>query len=421
MRIAVISSAFPVLSQTFVLNQITAFIDAGHDVTIIADHPKEHGNEDTPVHQSVDAYGLRERTLYWGFVENPPLAERLEEKTDLLKSTDYAQIVRGLWAGREALGIGQGPSTWRRVKRAAHLSTVKPFDAIIAHFGTVGLECQALREMGALKGPLITVFHGYDMSLYLREKGFDVYDELLKNGELFLPISGFWKRRLLRMGAEEERTIVHHMGIDPARFTYEPRTPSDDGEVRILSIGRFVEKKGFADGIKAFALIAEEFPKARYTIVGDGDLRPELEALIEELGVAEGVELTGWADREEVLQALQEHHILMVPSLTAADGDMEGIPVVLMEGMATGIAVVSTRHSGIPELVEHERSGLLADEGDVEGLADALRRLVGDPRGWEEFGRQGRATVEEHFSVRELNRRLIEMIGTRFGTSVNAF
>lgn len=409
MHIAVVTGQFPVVSKTFILNQVTGFIDAGHEVTILARPPENPGM----VHPAYEEYGLDDYIVYWSSrTERQQTVGPIVEATLEAGVGDVAHsLVRSIAAA------DRFDESWnlRMAERVVRTSPTPAFDVILCHFGTVGRTCQILRESGAIDGPLVTVFHGYDMSLVLREEGDDFYRELLASGELFLPISDFWRRRLVEMGAPSAKTRVHHMGVDPQRFSFRVRRPDDDGETKILSVARLVEKKGLEYGIRAFRQIAEDFEDVRYTIIGDGELREELEALARSEGVGDRIDFAGWCDREEVLEALGSHQILMTPSVTAEDGDMEGIPVVLMEGMATGIPVVSTRHSGIPELVRHGETGLLADERDVEGLAGHLRTLLDDPSTWEAMGRRGRQVVEEEFAVDVLNEELLALLQERFG------
>jgi colanic acid/amylovoran biosynthesis glycosyltransferase len=161
----------------------------------------------------------------------------------------------------------------------------------------------------------------------------------------------------------------------------------------VLTIGRLVEKKGVADGLRAIAWARRRGVELRYTVIGDGPLRGRLEALAGELGIDDAVRFVGWQVQDAIVEALYGHDVLLAPSVTAQDGDQEGIPVTLMEAMATGMPVVSTRHSGIPELVEHGCSGLLADEGDYAALADALIRLSDSPELARSMARAARLRV----------------------------
>jgi colanic acid/amylovoran biosynthesis glycosyltransferase len=128
-----------------------------------------------------------------------------------------------------------------------------------------------------------------------------------------------------------------------------------------------------------------------------------------ELGVQQSVRLVGAKANAEVIDLLASHHLFVAPSVTAASGDREGIPNVLKEAMATGMPVVSTRHSGIPELVEDGVSGYLVSERDVGALASRLRDLVEHPERWPAMGRAGRTRVENGFASQRLNERLFQL------------
>ncbi|MFU8804984.1 MAG: glycosyltransferase [Bradymonadaceae bacterium] len=393
MKIAFYIGTFPALSETFILNQITGLIDRGHDVHIFAARPAVGSKS----HPDVDKYDLLSRTHYWptpGEAIGHAVAIGPRRVTSLIRATLAADVA---WS---AAMFG----------RALTVERAGAFDAVLCHFGHLGREAQVLRDIGALRGKLLTVFHGYDMSVFLRERGERVYDHLFAHADLLLPISDHWRRKLIGLGADENRTRIHRMGIDCARFEFRPRHPDPDGLVHVVTIGRLTEKKGIRHGVEAIARLVEKHPNVRYHIVGDGDLRSDIESLVASLGVEGVVEMHGWMDGEEILSLLQGQHILLTPSITAANGDTEGIPVVLMEGMAMGLPVVSTLHSGIPELVRHEHSGYLVAESDVDDLTMRLEHLLDHPETWPELGAQGRRIVEEDFDIDRLNDGLVEIL-----------
>jgi len=138
-------------------------------------------------------------------------------------------------------------------------------------------------------------------------------------------------------------------------------------------------------------------------VVGEGALRGELERLIGELGVGAHVRLLGWRSHDEVIRLCGSAHLMVAPSVTAANGDQEGIPNAVKEAMALGLPVVATRHSGIPELVEDGVSGLLVPERDVDALADRLAYLIDHGDAWATMARAGRAVVEADFDIEKLN------------------
>ncbi len=362
MRIAFVTGVFPKLSETFVLNQITGLIDRGHDLEIFAE---ESGGDDK-VHDDVARYELRERTTYWS-----------------------------------------RPKWWQRNPDYGD------FDVIYCHFGHVAEFARQQRARGAIRAPgLVAVFHAYDITVLLRERSKAFYDDLFAEADLLLPISHLWANRLQTLGASPAAIKVHRMGIDPERFAYSARCPPTDGPVHVVSVARLVEKKGIAYVVEALGELKRSHPALdfRYHIVGDGPLRAELTELVQRHDLDEEVIFEGWMTRDEVGAVMQRAHLFVVPSVTAANGDMEGLPVVLMEAMAQGLPVIASRHSGIPEIVAHEHSGLLVEERDAAGLAAALGQMIHHPEQWEPMGRRGRAIVEEHFAIEPLNDRLEHLL-----------
>lgn len=206
-----------------------------------------------------------------------------------------------------------------------------------------------------------------------------------------------------------KKTVVHRMGVDCDHFRYTPRTPGSGETVGLLSVSRLVEKKGLEFAIRAAASLARRGIDLKYTIIGDGPLRCELDGLIEELGAGDRITLTGWRPQDEVLSAMNWAHVLLAPSVTAFTGDQEGIPVALMEAMAMGLPVVSTFHSGIPELIENGVSGILVPPRDCKALEKALHDLISSPCTWPAMERAARDKVEREYNSKRQVRRLEEL------------
>jgi len=158
----------------------------------------------------------------------------------------------------------------------APLLDTPTYDIIHAQFGTDGLTSLALRDIGALRGKLITTFRGYDISTYVQSNGKDVYQSLFETGDFFLANCEFFRQRAIQLGCDPAQIKVHGSGIDCRRFTFKPRQPAADGVMRIVTTGRLVEKKGIEYSIRAIAQLLQRYPRLEYSIVGDGELRPEL-------------------------------------------------------------------------------------------------------------------------------------------------
>jgi colanic acid/amylovoran biosynthesis glycosyltransferase len=267
----------------------------------------------------------------------------------------------------------------------------------------------ALRNMGVIGGKLLTAFHGYDVSRYLREAGPEVYDRLFEEGDLMLPISHYWKDKLIELGCDPRKIGVHRMGVDTGRFAFTPRTLPAEGPLRLVTVARLIDKKGVEYAIRAVAAYAEQGGEVEYTIIGDGPLAPALSRMVRELGMESHIRLTGAMERPGVFATLNRSHVLLAPSVTSADGNQEGIPVAIMEGMATGIPVISTYHTGIPELVEDGVTGMLVPERDPAAIVASLTRLADDPEMYVRVAAAGRERVEQEFDIHRLNDRLVDV------------
>jgi colanic acid/amylovoran biosynthesis glycosyltransferase len=197
------------------------------------------------------------------------------------------------------------------------------------------------------------------------------------------------------------------MGIDARRFIFRPkeRTTTD---LNVLAVARLTEKKGVQYLIRAMALLPAN---VTLTVIGAGPLDKSLRALADELMLGERVHFAGSCTHEEVCRYLSAADVFVLPSVTAQNGDMEGVPVALMEAMATGVSVVSTVHSGIPELIQNEETGLLVPERDHIELAAVLRRVASGEIDVDSMRLKARKFVEEHFNVQTEAERLFERVG----------
>jgi glycosyltransferase involved in cell wall biosynthesis len=214
--------------------------------------------------------------------------------------------------------------------------------------------------------------------------------------------------RLEPFGLDRSKLDVHYIGVPVDNFNYIERTPvavkMAAGEpVEFLQVSNFVEKKGHRYTIEAFARYAGNHPGARLTLAGDGPLKSRIEARCGELGIADRVRFAGRVTSVEVASLMRDADVFVHHSVTGADGDMEGLPTVLMEAMSTGLPVVSTNHSGIPELIDDGVDGYLVDEGDVDAYAGVLAGLVNADA---EMGRRARQKIEDKFNMATQNHRL---------------
>jgi len=403
MRIALFVGTFPLLSETFIVRQITGLLEGGHDVHIYAECGAATG---ATIHADVYRYNLLDRTTY---MDMPPLrrGERFARAIPrLIRLLTVAPdvtltVLNPLDYGRQALSL----SALHRLFVLANTSS--PYDVAHAHFGPNG---HAFRFAKALwKIPFVVTFHGYDFSLWPRLHGAACYDRLFRVADAVTVNSGHTRDRVAGLGCPVAKIYELPMGLNLARFSFRERTLAPGEPVRLVTVSRLVEKKGLEYAIRAVARARESHPTLRYDIVGDGPLRPHLEHLVRRLRLEESVTFHGARDGEDVRRIMDGAHLFMLASVTATNGDQEGQGVVLQEAQARGLPVLATDHGPFPESVVPGRSAFLVPERDVAALAERLAYLVERPEVWPEMGRVGRAYVEEKYDIRRLNRRLVEL------------
>ena len=207
--------------------------------------------------------------------------------------------------------------------------------------------------------------------------------------------------------------VIHH-GIDLRQFT--PGQTRDDGAVRIVSVGRLVEKKGFPDLLRACARLVGVEP-FHLTVFGDGPMRGELEADRRALGLDDVVTFAGEQDSTVIVEAMRDADVFAMTPFVTNDGDRDGVPNAIVEALASGLPVVSTDVGGVPEAVQHGHNGLLARARDVAAVSDHLESLLRDPARRRMMGRRARQTAERAFDVDRAAEQLAHVFGVAEVTS----
>lgn len=245
-----------------------------------------------------------------------------------------------------------------------------------------------------LKVPYTLTTHAWDIFAKDRYAHLDV---ILKEAAKIITISNYNKEYLNKNYGLDDREIeVVRMGVDLDRFS--PLKEEHNG-TRLLSVGRLIEKKGFEYGIRAVKLLAKKYPDIEYTIVGEGPERSKLQSLINELKLGNYVRLVGKIPNKELIDEYRKARLFILPCIRAGDGDMDGIPVVLMEAMAMEKTVISTKISGIPELIGHKENGMLVDQKDPKALAEAIDEILSGKVNAQDMGANGRRTIKERFNL----------------------
>lgn len=274
-------------------------------------------------------------------------------------------------------------------------------EIVHAHFGNCGPAGMAIAER--LGVPLVVTFHGQDATMKPDEarksyRGRELLNnkaKLIRRTGVFVAVSNHIRDVLIDQGYPESKVVVQRNGIDLERFR---PTASVKRKPVILFVGRFVEKKGTQYLIEAARVLRSAGVNFELVMVGSGPLESELKNAADEAQIP--CRFVGFLTIEEVGNWLQRASVVAVPSVTASDGDSEGLPTILLEAQAMETPVVATRHSGIPEGVREGVTAELVDERDVTALAENLRTFLESPAKVLAFGQAGRRYVTEHFDMR---------------------
>jgi len=403
MKIAFIVGGFPVLSETFVLNQIIGLISRGHEVDIYGNQP----DNTFKVHPDVEKHHLLSHTYYPPKFPKNYFWRYLKGLKLVLKNFPKAPLI--LLRSLNIFKYGNYASSLRLLYSVIRLLEAKPYDIIHCQFGTFAQQGMILRDIGAIKGKLITSFRGYDISQVVQQRGEQVYKSLFAKGDFFLANCEYFQKRAIELGCDQRKIVVHGSGIDSSRFPFKVRHPHPDGKIRIATTGRLIEKKGIEYSIRAVAKVSMIYHNIEYKIIGDGHLKEHLQQLIEELNIAEKVQLLGWKNQPEIIEILDKSDIFMAPSVTAINGDQDAPVNTLKEAMLMTLPVIATRHGGIPELVQDGVSGFLVPERDADAIAKKLTVLIEHPEIWPQMGQAGRTYVESNYDINKLNDELVQI------------
>jgi colanic acid/amylovoran biosynthesis glycosyltransferase len=384
MRILFLNGRFPQVSQTFVLNQIDYALTAEYDVDIFC----------AKLVPGIEHDVISRHDLYRRFLYGLPVDGRNFGRLATAALRDPAGT----------LGSASGLLTKRvgPVETLASMQVRHAPDVIVANFGPNGIVGAALKQHFFPQAKLVTIFHGHDVSSYPKKHGWAPYRALAPMIDLPLSVARVWAEELRQnAGIAAE---VHYLGIPLNALP--SRTETGDRPFELLFVGRMVEKKGGEQLLRAVRGLVGAGRDVRTRLLGDGPLLADLKRLAESLGLSDRVAFDGVKRHDEVLAAMASADCLVAPSVTAANGDSEGIPVTIMEAMAVGLPVVSTFHAGIPELVENGVSGLLAPERDVMTLQRQVEALIASPEASRRMATAARRVIENRFDAAVQNARL---------------
>jgi len=403
MRLGYLYSRYPVLSQTFCDAEMLALERLGWELEIGSVYPPLTSLR----HEHIAC--LRAPIHY-----APP--------QEILKISEKKAKTDGKWphdlVDRHERKYGSSVKAEQRARNALYFADHfkrRGVDHVHVHFANRAAHtAMFLKEISGI--PFSITAHGQD---FMKDLG---NDDLLREifaAAQFIAAETDYSRDLLRQRCPDSAAKIQRVynGMDLDRFPAAQHEVSENTVPRIVSIGRLVAFKGFEHLIDACAELARRGLKFNCEIIGDGPLRDDLEARIRKLNLTDQVRLLGSLAQGAVLEKLQSADIFALASVTDSQGASDVFPTVIIEAMAAGRPVVSTRLAGIPESVVDGETGLLVPPEDTMAFAGALSRLIEDAKLRLHYGRAGRARIEQHFRIERTVAPLIELLQKTPGVS----
>ncbi len=397
--VAYLTSRFPVISETFILYEILELERLGLRVEVF---PLMRQQEHV---QHAEARTIVERAHYSRFISPAVLKAQLYwlRKRPGAYLRAWKAALRGNMGSlgfllRALVVVPQAALFARQMQDVG-------VEHIHAHWAThpalAAYVIQCLTDL-----PYSITAHAHDI---YEDRA--MLDEKLRHASFVVTISDYNQRFLRELygSSVADKIVVIHCGIDPDVFQPRP-VKADSDRFTIICVANLRDYKGHPYLIDACAHLKTQKVKFRCLLVGEGEDRPQIEAQIARLGLNDCITLLGHQPRQRVSELVAEADVMVLPSIITKTGKKEGIPVALMEALATEKPVVATAISGIPELIEDGRSGLLVPERDSHALAEAIRRLYDSPALRKELGAAGRAKVLREFNLQANTAALFKLL-----------
>jgi glycosyltransferase involved in cell wall biosynthesis len=363
MRIAYVTHKFYVPSETFVHDRALGLAGLGHSVTLVCDKLNASGRQAKDVELRPCHFRIVRRTMHWG----GPFRS-------LCESLDHA------------VGVALLRREFVRAKA----------EVVYVDFGTNAIYAvEAAKSLGL---PIASSFHGFDITASLRSPSYcRRLKPVLEQSDAMIVPSRHIRSLLENAGAPAEKIHVIAAGVNLAYCPVPDWACKRTGAPTVLSIGRLVEKKNPTGLVDAFRIVHDAMPQTRLVMVGDGPLKDDVLRRVGEQGLEGVVTLTGAQPHSVALEHLSAAWVFAQHSVTAPNGDQEGLPVSVMEACACGVPVVATLHSGIPEAIDEGQTGYLVREHDLAAMGERILQLLRNPDEARRMGENGRARALRDF------------------------
>ncbi|MCK5510467.1 glycosyltransferase [Candidatus Parcubacteria bacterium] len=402
-KIAFFIGAFPAISESWFIEQLAGLIDMGAKIDIFSFKKGGKGN----ISEKVQKYDLINKTTYLEYpnswFKRISIGLYFFLKIILLKPSVIFNYYIYTRSNKQKFTLKYlfwiGPI----------VNKINNYYLIHCHFGMIGNRFLIIRKILKLKQKIVVTFYGQDSSKYIQQKGLRVYDNLKRESSYFLLMTQEMKERFVKLEFPVEKLLVHYTGVNMDNYIFNFKTFKRPNVFRIITVGRFVEKKGLEDALRAIKIAVKEYNNIELNIVGGGEkeYKDKLMKMVSEMGLEKNVKFLGLLPHQETISLFRKMHVMLQMSKRAKNGDTDDLPFVILESQASGLPVITTRHVGIPDGICDKKTGYIVREGDYNEASEKIMYLINNPELLQNFSYSAAKFVKNKFDLKKLNQKLI--------------
>ena len=402
MKVLIVTTQFPIISETFVTNHIAKLTQRGHETWVLALKGDESLLE---AYNDIDQSKL---ILLQTKKKQFGLSAKLDMLWQLPKDSRTARMLFRITADR--LQHKKGIGSINALLASPRLKKGMTFDVIHAHHGSSCIYATRLINSGFLQGSLIATFHGSDLNVKKTLPNKKHYSSVFDTAQICTVGTTHMKTHLDVCDFPEDRIRIIPMGVSTTKLEREKYQAKPTSEtVNLITIGRLIDWKGIKYAVESVDILKSMGLNVHLNIVGDGDERQALEQLTKDLQISDLITFHGALPSFETIELLAQSDIMVHPGTINSKGQREGQGVVLAEAQSLRVPIVSTRVGGIPEAVKEGVTAILVEDRNPQALAESIALLAQDENLRTKMGNAGREYVEEHFDEDRIIQRWIEL------------
>ena len=395
---------FPVLSETFIVNQVVLAIRLGYDVQILVEEQLDISKNSSS--QLFREYAIEEKIIKEDYrIPQNKITRFLKAGSLIISNPSMFRVLGKFYRASNKKGL-------LPLYQLFFYNQFRNHEVVHIQFGTNKYPVDVLKQIGFLKSRLIVSFHGHDLYFPINNKipNNGYYDVLFKEAYVLVCNTVFLKSKLLSLEASEKKIRVIPVVVNTDKFQPKSRG-SETGKFTIITVGRIDELKGQKYGIGAIAKLVQKGYNIQYFLAGDGPNRIQLKERVKELQLEDHVVQKGKVSQQKVLQLLQRSHVFLMTSVKNTAGMEESQGLVTAEAQACGLPVVAFNSGGVKYTLKDGVTGFLCQEKDIEALAEKIELLIKDSELRKKMGDNAVKFIEREYSERSVRKKWKEIYG----------